>query len=55
MSIVQMRNQLLKWNPHWKKETIARWKDKQIVAIYTKELAKNSKNPQNNFKQISFF
>lgn len=55
MSVVQMKNQLLKWNPHWRKETINKWSDKQIIAVYTKELDKKSKNPQKNVKQLSFF
>lgn len=55
MSIVQMRDQLLKWNTHWKKETISKWRDKQVVAIYTKELEKYSKSPKQSFKQLSFF
>lgn len=55
MSIIQMRKQLLKWNPHWKKDTVAKWSDKQIAAIYIKELDKRSKHSQENVKQLSFF
>ena len=55
MSIVQMRQQLLKWNPHWKKETVQKWSDKQIAAIYIKELDKRSNVPQQKVKQLSFF
>lgn len=55
MSIVQMRKQLLQWNPHWKKETVQKWSDKQIAAIYIKELDKRSNVPQQKVKQLSFF
>ena len=56
MTINQMRKQLEKWNPHWRSNTIKTWSDKQILAIYTKQLSKHSKDIQkNNYKQLSFF
>lgn len=57
MSIEQMRVQLLKWNPRWRKETVNKWGSKQICAIYTKELDKQIKKQKQNKKfgeQLSF-
>lgn len=34
MSIEQMRNKLLEWNPEW---NVFRFTDEQIAIIYTKE------------------
>lgn len=57
MSITQMRSKLLEWNPNWRRTTVKKWSDKQIIAIYTKELSKRSVQAENSvqYKQLSFF
>jgi hypothetical protein len=50
-----MKAHLLKWHPEWKKETINKWSDKQIMAIYMKELKKPHINTKEKIKQLSFF
>lgn len=54
MSISQMKQCLIQWHPNWRKSTIDKWNNQQILAIYTKELSKRPK-VQNNYKQLSFF
>lgn len=29
---------LLQWNPHWRESTIKSWHDRQLYAVYMKEL-----------------
>lgn len=54
MNVPQMKNYLLKWNPHWNKLTINKWGDNQTIAVYNKEKIKNTPVKLNH-KQLSFF
>lgn len=29
-----MEQQLLQWNPHWKRTTVESWHDRQLYAVY---------------------
>lgn len=31
---------LCQWNPHWRESTVRSWHDRQLYAIYMKELRK---------------
>jgi len=35
-----MRKELSIMNPHWRKSTIARFSDRQVIAIYYKQISK---------------
>lgn len=37
-----MEQQLLRWNPHWRRETVQGWHSRQLYAVYQKERLKRA-------------